>query len=65
MAHGENANKWHRGREYWSRRAGVQSWGPIGKQITHEKERMQAKEITAAEIVAHEKEKSSKQEGGV
>jgi hypothetical protein len=43
----------------------VQSWGPIGKQITHEKERMQAKEITAAEIVAHEKEKSSKQEGGV
>lgn len=45
MAHGENANRFHRGREYWSKRAGVQSWGKIGKQITHEKERMLKKKI--------------------
>lgn len=45
MAHGENANK-HWGREYWSRRhKGMPSWGKIGKQLTHEKERMLNKKI--------------------
>ena len=45
MAHGENADNRKNGREYWSRRAGIQSWGKIGKQITHEKERMMKKKI--------------------
>lgn len=57
MAHGQNANKWHQGREYWSRRAGIQSWGPIGKQITHEKERMQSKRIVLSEVLQAEKDK--------
>ena len=46
MAHGKNAQKNGRcGREYWSRRPGSgNSWGPIAKQITHEKERAEAKQ---------------------
>ena len=52
MAHGKNANRHGCSREYWSRRAGVQSWGPIGKQITHEKERMQGKRILLSEVKA-------------
>lgn len=61
MAHGQNANRWHQGREYWSRRAGTQSWGPIGKQITHERERMQSKEITAAEVAEAQENKDDDQ----
>jgi AGZA family xanthine/uracil permease-like MFS transporter len=38
MAHGENANKFHGGRDQYSRRhPGMLSWGSIGKQLTHDK----------------------------
>lgn len=50
MAHGENANHHGYSREYWSKRAGIQSWGKIGKQITHEKERMETKNIIRKEM---------------
>lgn len=50
MAHGENANHHGYSREYWSKRAGIQSWGKIGKQITHEKERMETKKIIRKEM---------------
>lgn len=50
MAHGENANK-HWGREYWSpRHRGAPSWGKIGKQMTHEKDRMRDKKIVQDEV---------------
>ncbi len=41
MAKGENAERLgHCGRDYWSRRIdGVPPWGPVGKWITHRKER--------------------------
>ena len=57
MAHGENANHHGWSREYWSRRAGIQSWGKIGKQITHEIERMQKKKIIKTEIENLDKDK--------
>lgn len=57
MAHGENANHHGYDREYWSRRAGIQSWGKIGKQITHEKERMEKKKIIRKEINNMENDK--------
>ena len=50
MAHGKNANHHGYDREYWSRRAGIQQWGTIGKHITHEKERMESKKIVQNEI---------------
>jgi hypothetical protein len=57
MAHGENANK-HRAREYWSpRHRGILSWGSIGKQLTHEKERMRDKKIIQDEMKNLDKEK--------
>lgn len=58
MAHGENANKFRGGREYWSRRhPGMLSWGSIGKQLTHEKERMRDKKIIQDEMKNLDKEK--------
>lgn len=53
MAHGQNANHHGYDREYWSRRAGIQQWGTIGKQITHEKERMENKKIIRTEMDNH------------
>ena len=41
MAHGQNANHHGYSREYWSKRAGILPWGSIGKQMTHELERME------------------------
>jgi hypothetical protein len=39
MAKGENAQH-HCSREYWSRRhPGMLSWGRVGKQLTHRRER--------------------------
>lgn len=50
MAKGENANK-RCGREYWSpRHPGAPSWGAIGKQLTHEKDRMKNKKIVQNEM---------------
>ncbi len=53
MAHGQNANHHGYSREYWSKRAGIQQWGTIGKQITHEKERMENKKIIRTEMDNH------------
>jgi len=55
MSHGENAERLgHPGREYWSKRAGGGNgywpWGPIGKWITHRKERQQAKRTLKKEL---------------
>lgn len=57
MAHGENANHHGYCREYWSKRAGILSWGKIGKQITHEKERMEKKKIIRAELKSLDEDK--------
>lgn len=45
MAHGKNAEKNGRSREYWSRRPGPPDggWGPIYKEITHRMERAAAR----------------------
>ena len=57
MAHGENANR-HRCREYWSpRHRGQPSWGAVGKQLTHEKDRMRDKKVIQDELKNLEKEK--------
>jgi hypothetical protein len=56
LAHGENAEKiGHAGREYWSRRGGGNDsgrwgWGPIGKWITHRKERQESKQVVKREL---------------
>lgn len=44
---GESAEKnGHAGREYWSRRlSGATAWGPIGKWLTHRKERAEARRL--------------------
>jgi hypothetical protein len=62
MAHGENANK-HWGREYWSpRHRGMPSWGSVGKQLTHEKDRMRDKKIIQDEMKNLDKEKGENQD---
>ena len=53
MAHGQNANHHGYSREYWSKRAGILPWGSIGKQMTHEKERMENKKIIRTEMDNH------------
>lgn len=63
MAHGENANKYQGGREYWSRRhRGMLSWGSVGKQLTHEKDRMRDKKIIQDEMKNLDKEKDENQD---
>jgi hypothetical protein len=57
MAHGENANK-HWGREYWSPRLRFASgWGKILKRFTHEKERMEKKNIIRKEMKSLDEDK--------
>ena len=50
MAHGQNANHHGYSREYWSKRAGILPCGSIGKQMTHELERMEKKKIIRKEM---------------
>ena len=53
MAHGQNANHHGYSGEYWSKRAGILPWGSIGKQMTHELERMENKKIIRTEMDNH------------
>jgi hypothetical protein len=48
-AHGERAEKHGHYREYWSRRhPGMLNWGPIGKWLTHKRERAERKRLERA-----------------